>query len=141
MAAGMALVGLKTAGAIFQGVQQAKQFNQDAVTYEEQAVLAQTQGSISLFKKKMDIKRYERQADAQVGMNSSSLSGSYLQNVNESFMNAELDLSVTKYNADLKSANYLTQASNARSASKMAIINGLLGAGGAVLSGVDGGEL
>ena len=130
--------GVGVASSLYGGLSAKKQADTNAKIYAQQAEYAEKQGEIDAFRTKQNIKSYENSAIAQSALNSSSLSGSYLENLNETYTNAELDMGAVEFNTALTAQNYLTQSANSTASGQTAFTQGFIGAGSSLLSGYVG---
>lgn len=129
------IAGISAVSAISQGIAAKKQAEANAAIYKKQAAISQAQTDIEQFKQQEQVRRFKRQASAQIGLNSSSISGSYLQNLNESFTAAALDAGAIEFSGALQQSNYLTAAANEKAKGQAAFTQGLIGAGSSLLTG------
>lgn len=132
MAAGM---GLSLAGQGFSIHQQRQAYRQQARLYRQNAAMAEADTQLQL-------KQYDRQAEqfmseqragyAKAGVDLSS--GSPLEVMADTAGQVELDRQIIRYRGDVEKARWLNEAKMARYNAKTALISGILGMGGSLIS-------
>jgi len=136
-----ALTALTIAGAaltVAGGVSSFQQGRGAQDAFKEQARVAIAKGNIERFQLAQESERVRKTATAQAGMGGGSLSGSYLENLNTSMTNAQLDEEMITYNAEVSASNFIQQGRNARAAGQAALMSSI-GSAAISLGGLGGG--
>ena len=96
---------------------------------KEQARVAIAKGNIERFQQAQESEKVRKAATAQAGKGGGSLSGSYLENLNASMTNAQLDAEMISYNSEVAAANFRQEGKNAKAAGLSSLIGSVASAG------------
>lgn len=122
-------------GSFIEGNQQKAMGNYNAAIYEQQAANERTSQKLLEYQKRKSIKAVLGTQVANVGKSGIKMSGSPLEVQLDSMANASLDLSIDKYNSDVRATGYQNQANMTRWEAKNAKKASYLKGGLSILSG------
>lgn len=111
---------------------------QDVAKDKARAAIAK--GNIEKFQQKQESESVRKRATAQAGKGGGSLSGSYLENLNASMTNAQLDYEMINYNAQVMSNNYIQEGRNARAEGTSALLSSVASAASMGMGAFGGAE-
>jgi hypothetical protein len=130
-----ATAAVAAAGAAVQGYSSYQQAKSAAKVDEQNAQLAEQQGESEAAAIREKARRLSGANRSAIGASGVDISGSFLDALNDSDINAELDAQTAKWNRKVEGANYSSRAAQSRSAASGALVNAGVGAGTAALSG------
>lgn len=122
-------------GSFQEGNQLKAMGNYNATIYEQQAASERASQKLLEYQKRKTYKAQIGSQTAAVGKSGIKMSGSPLEVQLDSLTNASLDMSIDKYNSEVKSAGYQNQANMTRWEGKQAKKAAYLKGGLSVLSG------
>lgn len=128
-------VGVGAVGSIISGVGQYSAAKAQAKADRQNANLARVQGESEAALIRERARRLSGQNRAAIGASGVDISGSFLDALADSDINAELDAQTTVWNRKAEASNYLARASQSRRSGAGALLGGILGAGSEALSG------
>jgi hypothetical protein len=133
--AAAAAAGIGAVGSIISGVGQysAAKSQAKADRQNAQLTLAQGENEAALIREKA--RRVAGQNRAAIGTSGVDISGSFLDALEDSDINAELDAQTAHWNRKVEASNYRSRAAQSRASGTGALIGGALGAGTQALSG------
>lgn len=102
---------------------------------KEQAKVAIAKGNIEKFQQRQQSEKIRKHAIAEAGKGGGSLSGSYLENLNRSMTNAQLDYEMINYNANIQANNFIQQGRQARAAGEAQLLSSV---GSSIATGIGG---
>lgn len=120
---GTVLAGVAAATSLAGGYMAYQQGKAQQDIAKEQARIAIAKGNIEKFQFKQESERVRKIIAAEAGRGGGSLTGSFLENLNQSMTNAELDEEMIGFNAKVLSNNFIQEGRNARAAGKAALIS------------------
>lgn len=137
----LALLAVGTAFSAIGAIQQGQAANSaakyNAAVAGQRATAAKQQAAADMDKKRRDTVRRLGSIRAAYGASGVTLEGSPLDVLAESAANAELDVLTIKYKGDLEATGYGNEATLETARGQQARTAGYMGAGAALLTGVD----
>ena len=132
----LAGVGLQAFGQFQEGkqTQKAQEFN--AQIAEEQAKFVRGGAKLEEFRARKRLKAFTGTQIAKFAKAGVAFTGSPLDVIQDSIANAELDIEVSKFNADIRARGFISEAEQRRLSGRQAVTTGKIGAGATILSGV-----
>jgi hypothetical protein len=127
--------GVGAVGSIISGVGQYSAAQSQAKADRRNAQLALEQGQSEAALIRERARRLSGQNRAAIGASGVDISGSFLDALEDSDINAELDAQTTLWNRKAEASNYSARAAQSRRSGTGALFGGLLGAGTEALSG------
>jgi hypothetical protein len=130
----IAAAAVSAAGSLVSGVSQAGRARSQARYADANAGLAEQQAAsqASLIREKA--RRLSGQNRAAIGASGADISGSFLDALQDSDIDAELDAQMALWNGKLEAMNQRGQAKAARASGSSALVQGIFGAGTRALS-------
>jgi hypothetical protein len=136
-AAASIATGVAAISTVIGGIQAFQQGRAQQDIAKEQSRVAIAKGNMERFQQQQEAERVRKRATAEAGKGGGSLTGSYLENLNQSMVNAQLDEEAITFNAEVSSANFIQEGRNARASGTASLISGIGGAATS-LSGLKG---
>jgi hypothetical protein len=130
-----AAAGIGAAGSIISGIGQYQEARSEAKADRQNARLAAEQGMSEAALIRERARRISGQNRAAIGASGVDISGSFLDALNDSDINAELDAQSALWNREVEASNYRSRAAQSRRSGAGALLGGVFGAGSAALSG------
>jgi hypothetical protein len=127
--------GVGAVGSIISGVGQYSAAKNQAKADRQNARLAIEQGQSEAASIRERARRMSGQNRAAIGASGVDISGSFLDALEDSDINAELDTQTALWNRKAEASNYRARAAQSRRAGAGALFGGLMGAGTEALSG------
>jgi hypothetical protein len=127
--------GVGAVGSIISGVGQYSAAKNQAKADRQNARLAIEQGQSEAASIRERARRMSGQNRAAIGASGVDISGSFLDALEDSDINAELDTQTALWNRKAEASNYRARAAQSRRAGGGALFGGLMGAGTEALSG------
>jgi hypothetical protein len=127
--------GVGAVGSIISGVGQYSAAKSQAQADRQNARLAVEQGQSEAALIRERARRLSGQSRAAIGASGVDISGSFLDALEDSDINAELDAQTALWNRKLEASNYRARARQARASGPGALLGGILGAGSQALQG------
>jgi len=129
MAAVTALAIGSAVASVADGIMQFQQGRAQQDIAKQQARISIAKGNIAKFQQQQEAERIRRQATAEAGRGGGTLTGSYLENLNRSMTNAELDREMIGFNAKVQAENFISQGRAARAAGTASLLGSVASAG------------
>jgi hypothetical protein len=133
--AAAAAAGVGAAGSIISGVGQYSAAKAQAKADRQNASLARAQGESEAALIRERARRLSGQNRAAIGASGVDISGSFLEALEDSNINAELDAQTALWNRKAETSNYRARAADSRRAGIGAFMGEIFGAGTQALSG------
>jgi hypothetical protein len=131
------LIGLQSVGGLIGGAQQQGQYRRQGAVLDENARLTELQGNLDASEAARASRREEGEiAAALAGMGTMGGTGSSEDIMYQTALEREYELMNIRFGAAQEAAALRTQARQARSAGKAALVNGVLGAATSAIAGV-----
>jgi len=127
--------GVGAVGSLISGVGQYSAAKAQAKADRQNASLARAQGDSEAALIRERARRLSGQNRAAIGASGVDISGSFLDALEDSDINAELDAQTAVWNHKAEASNYLARAAQSRRSGTGALLGGILGAGSEALSG------
>jgi len=131
----IAMAAVQAVGSIVSGVSQNAQAKSQARYAQANARLAEQQGESEAALVREKARRLSGQNRAAIGASGVDISGSFLDALADSDINAELDAQTARWNSKVEARNYRAQAKGARAQGDSALVGGFFGAGTSTLQG------
>jgi hypothetical protein len=131
----IAAAAVSAAGSLVSGVSQYSQGRSEAATAKTNAGLADQQAKSQAQVIREEARRLSGQNRAAIGASGVDISGSFLDALADSDIDAELDAQTALWNGKLEAANQRAQAKVSRAGGASALVGGIFGAGTSALSG------
>ena len=135
MWAPIATAAVQAVGSIVSGIGQHQVANSQAKADRQNARLAEWQGNSEATAIREKARRLSGQNRAAIGASGVDISGSFLDALMDSDINAELDAQTALWNRKTEAENYRSRARQSRSTGQGALIGGFLGAGAQAMQG------
>lgn len=135
MWAPIAMAAMQAVGALISGISQHQAAKGQAAYANANAKLAEQQSESQAQAIREKARRLSGQNRALIGASGVDLAGSFLDSLQDSDINAELDAQTALWNGKIESMNARGQASAAKRAGTSALIGGFFGAGSSAMSG------
>jgi hypothetical protein len=129
------MAAVQAVGSIVSGIGQHQAAKSQAKADQQNARLAEWQGESEATAIRERARRLSGESRAAIGASGVDISGSFLDALTDSDINAELDAQTAVWNRKVEAGNYRFQARQARAAGQGALIGGFLGAGSQALQG------
>ena len=126
---------LSAVGSIASGIAQSSEARRQAAYADANADLAKQQGRSEAQVIREKARRLAGQNRAAIGASGVDISGSFLDALADSDIDAELDAQTALWNSKLEARNYRAQAKSVRAQGRSALIGGIFGAGTSAISG------
>jgi hypothetical protein len=133
--AAAAATGISAAGSIISGVGQYQAAKGQAKADRQNARLALAQGESEAGLIRERARRISGQNRAAIGASGVDISGSFLDALADSDINAELDAQTALWNRKAEAGNYRARAAQSGKSGAGALLGGVFGAGSAALTG------
>jgi hypothetical protein len=130
-----AAAGIGAVGSIISGIGQYATSQAQAGADRQNARLAEAQGESEAGLIRERARRARGANVAAIGASGVDLSGSFLDALADSDINAELDAQTALWNRKVEASNYRTRARQARNAGVAGLVGGIMGTGTTTLSG------
>jgi hypothetical protein len=131
----IAAAAVSAAGSLVSGVSQYGQAKSQAAYAKANADLAEEQGESEAALIREKARRLSGQNRAAIGASGVDISGSFLDALADSDIDAELDAQTALWNRKAEASNYRARAAQSRASGFGALISGGLGAGSEALTG------
>jgi hypothetical protein len=131
----IAMAAVQAVGSIVSGVSQHSQAKSQAAYADANAELAEQQGQSEAQAVREKARRLAGQSRAAIGASGVDISGSFLDALADSDIDAELDAQTAVWNSKLDARNQRVQAKAARAQGGSALVGGFFGAGSSALQG------
>jgi hypothetical protein len=131
----IAAAAVSAAGSLVSGVSQYGQAKSQAAYVKANADLAEEQGESEAALIREKARRLSGQNRAAIGASGVDISGSFLDALADSDIDAELDAQTALWNRKAEASNYSARAAQSRASGFGALISGGLGAGSEALTG------
>jgi hypothetical protein len=131
----IAAAAVSAAGSLVSGVSQYGQAKSQAAYVKANADLAEEQGESEAALIREKARRLSGQNRAAIGASGVDISGSFLDALADSDIDAELDAQTALWNRKAEASNYRARAAQSRASGFGALISGGLGAGSEALTG------
>ena len=129
MWAPIAMAAIAAVGSLVSGISQNAQAKSQAQLSKANAEIAEDQSAVEANAIREKARRLSGQNRALIGASGVDISGSFLDALTDSDINAEVDAQTALYNGKIQSMNQRAQASAASAAGKSALVSGIFGAG------------
>jgi hypothetical protein len=131
----IAAAAVSAAGSLVSGVSQYGQAKSQAAYAKANADMAEEQGESEAALIREKARRLSGQNRAAIGASGVDISGSFLDALADSDIDAELDAQTALWNRKAEASNYRARAAQSRASGFGALISGGLGAGSEALTG------
>ena len=129
------MAAVQAVGSIVSGIGQHQAAKSQARADQQNARLAEWQGESEATAIRERARRLSGESRAAIGASGVDISGSFLDALSDSDINAELDAQTAVWNRKVEAGNYQFRARQTRAAGQGALIGGFLGAGSQALQG------
>ena len=131
----LAAAAVQAVGSVVSGIGQHQAAKSQASADKQNARLAEGQGQSEAAMIRERARRLSGQNRAAIGASGVDISGSFLDALADSDINAELDAQTALWNRKAEASNYRARAAQSRRSGTGALFGGILGAGSQALSG------
>ena len=131
----IAAAAVQAVGSIASGISQQNEARRQAAYANANADLAEAQGASEAQAIREKARRLAGQNRAAIGASGVDISGSFLDALSDSDINAELDAQTALWNRKIEATNGRGQAKASSAAGSSALVGGFFGAGSAAISG------
>ena len=131
----IAVAAVQAVGSVVSGISQHAQAQSEANVARANADLAEQQGASEAQAIREKARRLAGENRAAAGASGVDISGSFLDALSDSDINAELDAQTALWNSKTEATNGRGQAKASSAAGSSALVGGFFGAGSAAISG------
>jgi hypothetical protein len=131
----IAMAAVQAVGSVVSGIGQHQAAKGQAKADRQNVRLAEAQGESEAALIRERARRISGENRAAIGASGVDISGSFLDALADSDINAELDAQTARWNRKVESGNYRFRAAQSRASGQGALIGGFLGAGSHAMQG------
>lgn len=131
----LAVAAVQAVGSVVSGISQSSQAKSQAAYAKANAGLAEQQAESQAAVIREKARRLSGQNRAAIGASGVDISGSFLDALADSDIDAELDAQTARWNGKLEAMNQRGQANASRASGRSALVGGVFGAGSSAVSG------
>jgi len=130
----IAMAAMAAVGSLVSGISQSQQAKGQAGVAKANAEMAEDQAATQASAIRDKARRLSGQNRALIGASGVDISGSFLDALQDSDIESELDAQTAIWNGKLEATNYRAQARAAKAAGSSALVKGIFGAGSSAMS-------